>query len=141
MNKNSKTEKSDRASKPYLRTESEPPLATSSWGWRYHHLGIPTTKSRPGEMYLEQYRFYVSGFERSPYGIEWMRFEEDSPISDLIQSTPHLAFEVDDLEAAIADKEVLLAPTELYPGARVAMIVSDGAPVELLEFKSNPHES
>jgi hypothetical protein len=124
----------DSAVEPYSRGDSELPLATSRWGWRYHHLGIPTTEPRPGERYLEEHRFYVSGFERSPYGIEWMRFEEDSPISELVQSTPHLAFEVDDLEAALEDKDVVLQPTELYPGARVAMIVSDGAPVELLEF-------
>jgi hypothetical protein len=122
--------------KAYRRTESELPLATSNWGWRYHHLGIPTQEVRPGERYLEQHRFYISGFEESPYGIEWMRFEADSPISELVQSIPHLAFEVDDIETAVAGKEVLLAPTELYPGARVAMIVSDGAPVELLEFRS-----
>ena len=124
----------------YRRADSDLPMATSSWGWRYHHLGIPTTEERPGERYLEQYRFYVSGFERSPYGVEWLRFEADSPISELVQSTPHLAFEVDDVEAAVADKEILLAPTELYPGARVAMIVSDGAPIELLEFTSEPDE-
>ena len=126
---------------PYRRADSEPPLATSQWGWRYHHLGIPTTEARPGETYLEPYRFYVSGFERSPYGVEWMRFEPESPISDLVQSTPHLAFEVDDLDAALKGKEILLQPTELYPGARVAMIVSDGAPVELLEFHGSSEES
>ncbi len=117
-----------------LRSEIDPPAATARWGWRYHHLGIPTTVARPGERYLKEHKFYVSGFERSPYGIEWMRFEEDSPISDLIKTTPHLAFEVDDLDEAVSGKEVLLSPTELFPGARVAMIVSDGAPVELLEF-------
>lgn len=121
-------------SRTYRRAESEPPLAVFSWGWRYHHLGIPTTERRPDERYLAQYQFYVSGFERSPYGIEWMRFETDSPVAALIQNVPHLAFEVGDLDEAVAGKEVLLGPTELYPGARVAMIVSDGAPVELLQF-------
>jgi hypothetical protein len=77
---------------------------------------------------------HVSGFQRSPFGIEWMRFDAHSPISHLIQTVPHLAFEVDDLNHALEGKEVLLAPTELYPGARVAMIVSDGAPVEILQF-------
>lgn len=119
----------------YRRADNEPPLASESWGWRYHHLGIPTTERRPGEIYLEEYGFYVSGFRTSPYGIEWMRFEADSPISQLVQSTPHLAFEVDDLDSAVHGQEILVAPTDLYPGARVAMIVSDGAPIELLEFQ------
>lgn len=118
----------------YRRADNQLPLAVAAWGWRYHHLGIPTRESRPEETYLEEHRMYVSGFERSPYGIEWMRFEADSPISPLIQSVPHLAFEVDDLDSALEGKELLLPPTELYPGAKVAMIVSDGAPIELLRF-------
>lgn len=130
------TEGDANSAQPSLRTESEPPPATSEWGWRYHHVGIPTTEPRPGERYLRQHKFHVAGFERSPYGIEWMRFDADCPVEDLIQRTPHLAFEVDDIEAAVDGKEILVAPTELYPGARVAMIVSDGAPVELLEFET-----
>ena len=40
----------------------------------YHHLGIPTTRVRPGERYLTELKVHVSGYETSPYGIEWMRF-------------------------------------------------------------------
>jgi len=76
------------------RQDNEPPLATSEWGWRYHHIGIPTDKVIEGERYIPQYKFYVSGFGTSPYGIEWMRFENDSPINDLIKLVPHIAFEV-----------------------------------------------
>lgn len=24
------------------RLDHEPPIATNEWGWRYHHIGIPT---------------------------------------------------------------------------------------------------
>ena len=47
------------------REDSEPPLAISEWGWRYHHLGIPTDKPINGERYLPQFKFYVSGFDTS----------------------------------------------------------------------------
>ena len=60
-----------------LRKTHEPPLVIAQKGWRYHHLGIPTNIPRPGEEYLEHLKIYVSGFETSPYGIEWMRFEPD----------------------------------------------------------------
>src|SRR5512147_2221626 len=62
------------------RKDHEPPAATARWGWRYHHTGIPTTETRPGEEYLPHFKMYVSGFAESPYGIEWMRFEADSPV-------------------------------------------------------------
>ncbi len=76
----------------------------------------------------------MSGFSTSPYGIEWMRFEPDSPISDLVKTVPHVCFEVDDLDEAIKGKEVLTPPNSPSEGARVALIIHNGAPVELIEF-------
>ena len=102
--------------------------------YAYHHLGIPTDEIRDGERYLEQFGMYVSGFEDSPFGIEWMRFTPESPIPELVQRVPHVAFRVDDVEAAIAGQEVLIAPNSPSPGIRVAFIVADGAPVEFLEI-------
>ncbi|MGD0338397.1 MAG: hypothetical protein ABSB78_06385 [Bacteroidota bacterium] len=118
-----------------VREDHKPPAVTASYGWRYHHLGIPTNIPRPGERFLEQFKMYVSGFETSPYGIEWMRFEQDSPVSELIRNVPHIAFEVDDLDSAMNGKHVLTEATFLSNGIRVAMIIHDGAPIELLEFR------
>ncbi len=123
---------------PPTRQDHELPDAVGTWGWRYHHLGIPTDVVRDDERYLEQFGMYVSGFESSPYGIEWMRFEDDSPVSELIRTVPHLAFEVDDLEAALEGKQVLTPPNSPSDGVRVAMILHDGAPVELLQFDRRP---
>ena len=101
---------------------------------QYHHLGIPTTDKRPGEVYLSEFGMHVSGFEDSPYGIEWMRFESGSPIPELVQRVPHVAFQVDDLEEELEGKEILIAPNSPSPGVRVAFIVHDGAPIEFMEF-------
>jgi hypothetical protein len=117
------------------RKGDEPPAAVSVHGWRYHHIGIPTEVPRPGELYLARFKMYVSAFETSPCGIQWMRFEPDSPIHALIKSVPHVAFEVDDLAAAIAGKEILTEPNSPSEGVLVAMILDSGAPVELLEFR------
>ncbi len=116
------------------RKDYEPPAAISKKGMRYHHLGIPTTERKPDEVYLKDWKFYFSGFKTSEYGIEWMRFEQDSPISDLIKRVPHIAFEVDDLEAALEGQELLGEICSPSPGVRTAMIVENGAPVEFLEF-------
>jgi hypothetical protein len=117
-----------------LRKEHEPPRATSEWGWRYHHLGIPTDKPIAGERHLPELGVFVSGFETSPYGVEWMRFEADSPVSELVRNEPHLAFEVDDLEAALVGKKLIGEPSSPMEGVRVAMILHNGMAVELLEF-------
>jgi hypothetical protein len=101
---------------------------------RFHHLGIPTDQPRSGEKYLARFKVYCSGFETSPYGVEWMRFEPDCPLPELVKTVPHLAFEVDDLDAELAGREVLIAPNSPSPGLTVAFIVDNGAPIEFLKF-------
>jgi hypothetical protein len=102
---------------------------------RYHHIGIPTTDRREGERLIERYATFVSGYEMSAYGIEWMRFEPEAPVPELVRTVPHVAFEVDDLSAEIAGKEILIAPNSPSPGVTVAFIVENGAPVEFLQFE------
>ena len=100
-------------------------------------MGIPTDTPRPGEVYLEEYGMYVSGFDISPFGVEWMRFEPGSTVSELVQTVPHIAFEVDDLEAALEGKELIGEPSSPMAGVTVAMILHNGMPVELLEFSDS----
>jgi hypothetical protein len=128
--------KEDHVPGPFARRrkDQEPPLAVAEWGWRYHHLGIPTNQPRDGEQYLEAYGMYVSGFDTSPYGVEWMRFEPGSPISELVQTVPHIAFEVDDLEQALEGKTLIGELSSPSEGVKVAMIFHNGMPIELLEF-------
>ena len=101
---------------------------------KYHHIGIPTQIRRPGEVYLAQFKMYVSGFEDSPFGVEWMRFEPDSPLPDLVKQVPHVAFVVEDLDQALEGQEMLIHPNSPGPGVRVTFIVHNGAPVEFLQF-------
>ena len=101
---------------------------------RYHHIGIPTQIPREGEEYLEKFKMWVCGYETSPYGVEWIRFEPDSPLPELVKTVPHVAFEVDDLQAAIDGKDILIEPNSPSDGVIVAFIVDNGAPIELIEF-------
>jgi hypothetical protein len=64
-----------------------------------------------------------------------MRFEPGCGISELVRTVPHIAFEVDDLDAALARLGVTTDITSPSEGVRVAMIVDNGAPVELIEFR------
>ncbi len=102
---------------------------------RYHHLGIPTDRIHAGERYQPLLKVHVCGYETSPYRIEWMRFDADCRVPELVRRVPHVAFEVDDLEAELAGKEVLIAPNSPSPGVRVAFIVDNGAPVEFLQIE------
>lgn len=99
---------------------------------KYHHIGIPTDIQRKNEIYLKKYKMYVSGYEESHYGVEWMRFEPDSPLPELVKTVPHVAFEVDDVEAAIQGKEVLIPPNSPSKSIIVAFIVDNGVPIEFI---------
>lgn len=106
----------------YKRKDHELPIVTAQKGWRYHHLGIPTKDRRENEKYIPHLGMYVSGFETSPYGVEWMRFKPESPVNKLIQTVPHLAFVVDDLEKELEGKEVLSEISGFSKCVKVAII-------------------
>lgn len=120
-----------------IRQDKELPSCITHWGWKFHHIGIPTDKEMPGEKYLPHLKFYVSGFNTSPFGVEWMRFEHDSPVSKLIQTVPHIAFEVEDIDFEIKKHSlnILGLPEPPSEGVRVAMIEHNGAPIELIQFE------
>ncbi len=107
---------------------------------KYHHLGIPTNRELPDKDYIPHLKLHASGFEESPYGIEWMNFDDDCRLPDLVKSVPHIAFVVDDLTEALEGKEILIAPNSPSNGITVAFIVENGAPVELLQFDSPENE-
>lgn len=101
---------------------------------KYHHLGIPTDTPQTGETYLPRYGLYCTDHRRNPHGIQWMRYEQDSPLPELVKTVPHVAFEVDDLEAALKGQQVIIEPNSPSEGVMVAFVVCDGAPVEFLQF-------
>lgn len=119
-----------------LREDFELPEAIVRWGWKFHHIGIPTAEKKPDETYLPLFKFYVSGFPSSPFGIEWIRFEKNSPINPLVQKVPHIAFEVENLDLQLKRHKfkILTPPNSPGDGVRVAMIEHNGAPIELIEF-------
>ena len=100
---------------------------------KYNHIGIPTRGSFEGEIPLPHLKMTVSDHKNNPFGIQWQRYWEGAPYPDLVKTVPHVAFEVDDLEAAISGQTVIIAPNRPSPGVLVAFIQVNGAPIELLQ--------
>ncbi len=119
---------------PKNRKDHEPPPVLARRGWKYHHLGIPTNTPDPRERHLPELGIFVRGFDTSPYGIEWMRFEPQCEVHELVRSVPHIAFEVSNLENALKGCTLLGGISSPSKGVRAAMIVDAGAPIELIEF-------
>jgi hypothetical protein len=101
---------------------------------KYNHLGIPTTANFDGEIPLPHLKVTVSDHQNNPFGIQWQRYWDGAPYPDLVQTVPHVAFEIDDLAEAIRDQKVIVAPNSPSNGVLVAMIEVNGAPVELMQI-------
>lgn len=102
---------------------------------KYHHVGMPTKEHKAGEEYLSSYKIYHSGFESSEFGIEWMLYEDDCTLPEIVKTMPHIGFEVDDIINAIRGKKVIIEPNSPSDGVVVAFIEENGFPIELLQLK------
>jgi len=100
---------------------------------RFNHVGIPTTERFEGEIELPYLKMTVSDHQSNDFGIQWQRYWEGAPYPDLVKTVVHVAFEVDDLEQALAGHHVIIEPNSPSPGVTVAFIEVAGAPVELLQ--------
>ena len=101
---------------------------------RFDHVGIPTTHRFDGEIPLPHLKMTVSDHLGNPFGIQWQRYWDDAPYPDLVKTVPHVAFEVDDLRAALAGHQVIIEPNSPSLGVTVAFIAVKGAPVELMQI-------
>jgi catechol 2,3-dioxygenase-like lactoylglutathione lyase family enzyme len=99
-----------------------------------HHIGIPTAEPKENESYMADAKLYLTEVDDSPNKIEWLRFEEGSPMPELLQKSVHIAYTVPDIKEAMAGKETLLEPFSPAEGLTVAFIVEEGLPIELMEF-------
>jgi hypothetical protein len=107
---------------------------------KYHHLGIPVTHPVEGEVYLEKYKLFHAGYEQSEFGIEWMRYEKDCDLPEIVKTLPHIAFEVDDIYKAIEGKKIIIAPNSPSEGNIVAFIEENGAPIEFIQTAKKSHK-
>jgi len=114
----------------YLPTMKTTPKKT------FHHIGLPTDVSQPGEIYVESTKVWVTDPRKHPYKVEFLRFEKDSPVKGPVRDLPHVAYRVDDLKKALRGKNILLGPFNPTPGLSVAFILKDGVPLEYMMFKN-----
>lgn len=100
----------------------------------FHHIGFPTTQKHEGETYLEDGKMYITDAAANPHAIEWLRYEPESPMPDILKKTAHVAYVVDDLDEALVGKTILLEPFAPMEGLRVAFILDEGAPIEYMQM-------
>ena len=103
---------------------------------KYNHIGIPTTSRFEGEIDLPHLKITVSDHTNNAFGIQWQLYWEDAPYPELVKTIPHIAFEVDDLVAALQGQKIIIEPNSPGDGWLVAFIEVNGAPIELMHYEN-----
>jgi len=108
----------------------------------FDHVGIPSDDVRPDETFVEATRVWVTNPRQHPQRLEFLRYEDDSPVTGPVRDLPHVAYRVPmgTLEALMAaGDEVLLEPWEAQKDVvRVGFVLKDGACVEYMEYMGDP---
>jgi hypothetical protein len=101
---------------------------------KFNRVGIPADAAFEREIDLPHLKVTASDHANNPFGIQWQRYWADASVPELVKRVAHVAFEVDDLDAAIEGRKIIIAPNSPSKGVRVAFIEVKGAPAELLEI-------
>lgn len=106
----------------------------------FHHVGIPITEKLPAGTYNPALKMHATGYFDSPYAMEWMEFDNDSQLPEIIRTQPHIGYVVDDLEKAIKGREIILEPTSPCEGVTVAFVIEGRDLIEFLQFDKPEEE-
>ncbi len=101
--------------------------------YQFSHIGIPTTEDRTWDGFYEPGCIHYTDFSQDEFGVEWLKFDADSPMPEMMQRLPHVAYLVENTEEALKGREILVETFSPGEGVRVAFIVHNGSPVEFME--------
>ena len=97
------------------------------------HIGIPQ-KSKPANgIYLEDAKLYITDPADSKNNIEFLYFEDECQMPEIVKTSTHIAYVVDDIDAELKDAEVIIPPFMPLPTVKAAFILEDGLPIELMQ--------
>ena len=93
---------------------------------KYLHTGMIVGEKLPDMIYMEPLKVWVT--------IEFLYFEVDSPMAAAIQEQPHVAYEVEDIDAALEGKSILWQKMDVG-GAYIAFVYDNDTVVEFYQPK------
>ena len=101
----------------------------------FDHIGLITNEKKDEENWVEATRVWVTNPKDNLFHIEWLRYEDDSPVKGPVREKSHIAYRVDDLEEASKGLKVLIDPFDVAGFTRVGFFeYKDGTVFELMQF-------
>ncbi|WP_420400487.1 hypothetical protein [Flagellimonas sp.] len=104
--------------------------------YQFSHIGIPTTEEKDWDGFYEAGKIHYTEFDKDEFGVEWIKFDADSPMPEMMQKLPHVAYLVENIEEALENKRILVETFSPAEGVRVAFINHNGSPVEFMELSN-----
>ena len=101
----------------------------------FRNVGGPTKKEKEESVYYEGIKTHIVPTETKEFGIEYLRFEKDTPLPQELQTLVHVAYKVDDMDEQLKANRVVVEPRMADENTRIAFIMKDGILMELLEVK------
>lgn len=107
----------------------------------FDHIGITTTEKKENAFWVENTKVWVTNPKEHPLGVEWLRYEPDSPCPRELIENPHVAYRVKSLGEASRGMELLLGPMVVDDFVRVGFYrYTDGSIVEFMEYLRSEDE-
>ena len=101
---------------------------------KYLHTGMIVGEKLPDMIYMEPLKVWVTDASKDKYAIEFLYFEVDSPMAAAIQEQPHVAYEIEDIDAALEGKSILWPKMDVG-GAYIAFVYDNDTVVEFYQPK------
>jgi len=111
----------------------------------FDHIGIPTLEPQPGASWVAFSEVWVTNPRAHPQRIEYIRPKNRPAVSPdqralwKLWNWPHIAYRVENLQQALADKEVVLGPFDPGGFGEVAFVHQDGIIVEFMQYSDLSH--
>ena len=99
------------------------------------HIGLITNQKKGMEKFAPGMKAWISNPKDNPFNIEWLRFEDDSPVKGPVREKNHIAYLVDDIEEASEGLKVLMQPFKAENYLKIGFYeYEDGTVLELMQF-------
>lgn len=100
---------------------------------QYHHFGIHVFEDVPGTRWIPVNNIFLNNPNLHPQKVEWILHPEGTYEADAVFE-PHIAYTVDDIEAAIEGKEIVVPLHEMGGFCQCAFTREDGIQVEYIQL-------
>jgi hypothetical protein len=100
----------------------------------FDHVGLTTREPQPNEDWIEQSRCWVTNPRNHPEHIEFLRYEPDSTVPDLVMNNPHVAFRVAEIAPHIKGQEIIIPPFVVADFVEAVFIWKHDAVFEYMRY-------